>query len=70
MATTSSVGNSGRKTGRHFFRHDFHSLCVLRMCVPCCVGTSMIVRESLEFSGKDIPVEEKNHRFRRSFSNR
>ena len=42
-----------------FSRHRIRSLTVLRMLVPCCGGTSMIVRKALELSGKDIPVEEK-----------
>lgn len=42
-----------------FSRHDIRSLTVLRMLVPCCGGTSMIVRKALELSGKSISIEEK-----------
>lgn len=42
-----------------FSRHDIRSLTILRMLVPCCGGTSMIVRKALALSGKSMPVEEK-----------
>lgn len=42
-----------------FSQHEIRSITVLRMLVPCCSGTSMIVRKALEMSGKNIPLEEK-----------
>lgn len=42
-----------------FANHDLRSIEILRMTVPCCGGTTMIVRQALQLSGKQIPVEEK-----------
>ena len=42
-----------------FSQHDIRSVTILRMLVPCCGGTAMIVRKALELSGKSIPTEEK-----------
>lgn len=46
-----------------FLQHDIRSVTILRMVVPCCGGTSMIVRKALELSGKSIPIEEKTVQF-------
>lgn len=42
-----------------FAGHDIKSIEILRMIVPCCSGTTMLVKQALERSGKQIPVEEK-----------
>ncbi len=41
-----------------FSRHAIRSITLLRMLVPCCGGTSMIVKQALAQSGKEIPVSE------------
>ncbi len=41
-----------------FSRHTIRSITLLRMLVPCCGGTSMIVKQALGQSGKDILVSE------------
>lgn len=41
-----------------FARHDVRSIEILRMVVPCCGGTTMIVEQALQRSGKPIPVVE------------
>lgn len=41
-----------------FSMHDIHSITILRMLVPCCGGTSMVVQNALERSGKNFPLKE------------
>lgn len=41
-----------------FSQHEIRSITVLRMTVPCCGGTSVIVQRALERSGKTIPVRQ------------
>ncbi len=41
-----------------FSRHAIRSITLLRMLVPCCGGTSMILKQALALSGKEIPVTE------------
>jgi hypothetical protein len=38
--------------------HPVRSLHVVHMEVPCCSGTTALVREALARSGKDIPVHD------------
>lgn len=39
------------------FENDIKSITVLRMQVPCCGGLPFMVRQALECSGKQIPLE-------------
>jgi len=39
--------------------HDIKSVTIARMEVPCCSGTTALVREALMRSGKEISVNEK-----------
>ncbi len=38
--------------------NDIKSLSVVRMQVPCCGGTTVILKEALKNSGKDIDIKE------------
>jgi Pyruvate/2-oxoacid:ferredoxin oxidoreductase delta subunit len=40
-------------------RNDIKSVTVLHMEVPCCFGLMRVVRQAVEASGKNIPVEAK-----------
>ncbi len=40
-------------------RHDIKSVTIARMEVPCCGGVSALVREAVQRSGKQIPVDER-----------
>ena len=42
-----------------FERNNIKSITVVRMEVPCCGGTTMIVEEAMKKAGKDIPLEVK-----------
>ena len=46
------------KLAEIFTQHQIRSITVLRMLVPCCGGTSMIVRESLERAGQNLDIVE------------
>ena len=46
-----------RKLGMILQQNDVKSVTVLRMEVPCCGGLPFAVKNALEFSGKDIPLE-------------
>lgn len=41
-----------------FSQHDIRSITLLRMQVPCCGGTAMIVGQALRRAGKEIDVVE------------
>lgn len=41
-----------------FSSHNIKSITVLRMIVPCCGGTSAIVKTAMEKSGKQLEVNE------------
>jgi NAD-dependent dihydropyrimidine dehydrogenase PreA subunit len=41
-----------------FRENSLRSVTVVHMTVPCCFGTGNIVKEAMERSGKDIPVED------------
>ncbi len=41
-----------------FSQHSIRSITLLRMLVPCCGGTAMIVKQALVRTGKDISVSE------------
>jgi len=41
-----------------FKSHSIRSVTVVRMEVPCCGGTTELVRQALRSAGKEIPVEE------------
>ena len=45
------------KLAEIFVRHDIRSVTVARMEVPCCGGTTAIVKRALENSGKQIPFK-------------
>ncbi len=40
-----------------FMRKNIKSVTIVRMEVPCCGGTEMIVRKALEASGKELDVK-------------
>ena len=40
-----------------FSQNTVHSVTVLTMEVPCCMGTLKVVQEALKRSGKEIPLE-------------
>ncbi|BCA80825.1 iron-sulfur cluster-binding oxidoreductase [Desulfuromonas sp. AOP6] len=40
-----------------FTHNDIQSVTITIMEVPCCRGMVMVVKQALEASGKDIPVE-------------
>jgi len=42
-----------------FKNGSIKSVTIARMEVPCCGGMSMLVKQAMELSGKNIPVEEK-----------
>ena len=44
------------KMARILSSHTIRSITVVRMVVPCCGGTSYVVKEALARAGKDIPV--------------
>ena len=41
-----------------FQSHSIRSVTVVRMEVPCCGGTTELVRQALRSAGKEIPIEE------------
>jgi NAD-dependent dihydropyrimidine dehydrogenase PreA subunit len=41
-----------------FSNHTINSITILHMEVPCCSGTTSLVNQALERSGKNIPVKE------------
>ncbi|HON80941.1 MAG TPA: 4Fe-4S binding protein [Methanoregulaceae archaeon] len=46
------------KLSEIFSRHHINSITLLRMEVPCCSGTTSIVKQAMERSGKKIPLKE------------
>jgi len=40
-----------------FRQKNINSVTIVRMEVPCCGGTEMVVRKALELSGKDVDVK-------------
>jgi hypothetical protein len=40
-----------------FKQKHINSVTIVRMEVPCCGGTEMIVRKALEASGKELDVK-------------
>lgn len=46
------------KLSEIFSRHPINSITILHMEVPCCSGTTYIVNQAIERSGKKIPVKE------------
>ena len=45
-----------QKLAEIFTRHEVKSVTVARMEVPCCGGTTVLVKQALELAGKDIPL--------------
>ena len=48
--------NYAEKLSQIFAHNDIRSITVTRMTVPCCGGLPFAVRNALEASGKDIPL--------------
>jgi hypothetical protein len=46
------------KLAEIFRRHSIQSVTVLRMQVPCCGGTSIILERAMKMAGVDIDVKE------------
>ncbi|MCL2349235.1 MAG: 4Fe-4S binding protein [Planctomycetaceae bacterium] len=46
------------KLAEIFTQHQVRSITVLRMLVPCCGGTSVIVREAIKHAGQNLDVVE------------
>ena len=46
------------KLSRIFSSHVIRSVTVVRMSVPCCGGTSFVVKEAMKRAGKNIPYAE------------
>ena len=45
-----------RKLAEIFTRHEVKSVTVARMEVPCCGGTTALVKQALVLAGKDVPL--------------
>ena len=49
--------NYGEKLAQIFTHNDIRSITLTRMTVPCCGGLHFAVKNALEMSGKDIPLD-------------
>ena len=49
--------NYAEKLAQIFQYNDIRSITVTRMIVPCCGGLPFAVKNALEMSGKDIPMQ-------------
>ena len=49
--------NYAEKLSQIFANNDIRSITITRMTVPCCGGLPFAVKNALQLSGKDIPVQ-------------
>jgi len=50
--------NYREKLTAYFRQHDFKSVTVAHMEVPCCRGIQVLVEQTIKASGKEIPLKE------------